>query len=471
MTTAPEAGTSATGRAAVLTATTLGLTLSMFNSTIVNVMIPAVGSSFGSSSSQLQWISSLYTLCYAALLLPGGAIGSRVGRRTAFLSGIALFAAGCLLCAVAPAYPFLLAGRVVQAVGAAVMLPQTLTILVHEYAEPAARARAVGIWAGGASLGLAAGPVLGGIFVAVTSWRVGFGVSMVLALLTLVLGWSAVPHARHGRPAQPPPIDAVGAALSVVTLTALVFALIESSERGWGSGLILGALALFAVALVAFLASQWHRGRAGRSPLMPLRLWRSPRFVAANLTGLVYFIAFFAVLYFFSLDLQDTRGYEPLVAGLSFLPLTLLVAALGPVAGRLSGSYGTAPVMVAGLVVAALGCVALALLPAHAPLLDLEWRLAVVGVGSGLVSSPTSTAAVSSVPAADSGSASAVYNTFRQLGSTLGVAAIGVVVGSTDAAGFARGLDRGMWVVAGLLVLTALLASALTLRGDVRTTP
>lgn len=442
----------------------LGLALSMFNSTIVNVMIPAIGGSLGSSSSQLQWISSLYTLVYAALLLPGGALGNRLGRRTAFLVGISGFAVGSLLCAVAPGFAVLLAGRVVQAVGAALMLPQTLSILVHEYADPRARARAVGIWAGGASLGLAAGPVLGGLVVQATSWRLGFVLSLVLALATVALSWVAVPPARHGRPDDVPAVDLVGAVFSVISLTALVFGLIESSGRGWSSPVILGALATFAVTLAAFLLLQARAARRGDPPLMPLRLWRSRGFIAANLTGLVYFVTFFAVLYFYSVDLQASRGYSALAVGLSFLPLTLVVAILGPVAGRLTGAFGAGPVMVAGLIVAAAGCALLALAGHGAGLLDLQWRLAVVGIGSGLISSPASTAAVSSVPAADSGSAAAVYNTFRQIGSTLGVAAIGVVVGPTDAATFQAGLTHAMWVVAALAAVNALLARALTRR-------
>jgi len=452
----------AASRVAVLTAMCLGLALSMFNSTIVNVMVPAIGDSLGSSSSQLQWISSLYTLVYAALLLPGGALGNRLGRRTAFLSGISGFAGGSLLCAVSPGFAVLLVGRVVQALGAALMLPQTLSILVHEYADPRARARAVGIWAGGASLGLAAGPVLGGLVVAATSWRLGFVLSLVLALVTIALSWVAVPVARHGRPAHVPAVDLAGGILSVICLTALVFGLIESSARGWGSPLILAAFGVSAVALAAFLWAQARAALLGQAPLMPLRLWRSPGFIAANVTGLVYFVAFFAVLYFYSVDLQDSRGHSALVAGLSFLPLTLVVAVLGPIAGRLTGAFGTGPVMVAGLVVAAVGCALLALASHDASLADLQWRLALVGIGSGLISSPTSTAAVSSVPAADSGSASAVYNTFRQLGSTLGVAAIGVVVGPTDRPTFPSGLEHAMGVVAGLLVVTALLAAVLT---------
>lgn len=457
-----EASSTSTGRAAVLTATTLGLTLSMFNSTIVNTTVPAIGPAFHASSSELQWISSLYTLCYAALLLPGGALAHRLGRRTAFLAGIAGFAVGCLLCAVAPTLPVLLAGRVVQAVGAAVMLPQTLTILVFEYAEPAARARAVGIWAGGASLGLSAGPVLGGIIVSISTWRFGFGLSMLLAVVTLVLGWAAIPPERHGPPERVPALDVRGACLSVVTLTALVYALIESSARGWTSPVIWASLGVFTLMLAAFLLLEHRLALRGRTPLMPLRLWCSSGFVAANVAALGYFITFFAVLYFYSIDLQDVRHHGPLAAGLAYLPMTLLMAALGPVAGRLVAAYDPGRVLVLGLVVAALGCVLLARVPDSAPLLDLEWRLAVVGAGAGLISSPASTAAVSSVPASESGTASSVYNTIRQLGSTLGVAAVGAIVGPTDAARFSDGLDRAMVVLGAMLGVAAVLCLVLT---------
>lgn len=449
------------GSPTVLLTMCLGLMLSMFNSTLVNVTLPAIGTSFAASTTQLQWISSAYTLCYAAMLLPGGAVGNRWGRRRAFLVGIGVFLLASVVCAIAPGLAVLLVGRVAQALGAAWMLPQTLATLVHEYADLRARSRAVGVWAGVASLGLSAGPVLGGVILSITTWRAGFWLCVVLAALTVALGVVAVPASRHGRPAEAPSVDLVGAGLSVVGLTALVFALIESGTHGWDSPLIWVCLAVFVVGALAFVALQERMTRRGEVPLMPLRLWRSRGFVAANVAGLVYFLAFYGILFFFSLDLQQVRGHSALATGLSFLPMTLVMAVLGPVAGRLTSRYGALRVLTLGLVIAAVGSLLLGLLPHEAGLADLEWRLAVVGLGAGLMSSPMSTAAVSSVDAAHSSTASAVHNTFRQIGATLGVAALGVVVGATAAPGFAAGLDHAMLVVAALLACCAALTAAL----------
>jgi EmrB/QacA subfamily drug resistance transporter len=445
----------------------LGLMGSMFNSTLVNVMLPDIRVALHASETGLQWVAALYTLCYAALLLAGGALGERIGKRMAFLGGVAVFTVGSAACGAAPALGFLLAARAVQAIGVAVMLPQTLSTLVTEYTDPARRARAVGIWAGVASLGLAAGPVVGGVITSVASWRAGFLLSVVLGVITVVLGFRVIPRARYGRPTHAPIPDFAGAALSMLALAALVYGLIESATLGWSSPLIIGAFALAAAAAAGFIATQHTAAGRGRQPLMPLELWRSRGFIGANLAGLAYFFTLFGILYFFSIDLQQYRHYSTLVAGLSFLPMTILMALIGPVAGRLSARFSTTPVMVAGLLVAAAGSLALALLPADGSVADVDWRLALVGIGAGLMSSPMSNTAVSSVAARHSGAASATHNTFRQIGSTLGVAALGIIVASGQhapggaAAVFGSGLSHAMTVVATVLVICAVIVAVL----------
>ncbi len=438
----------------------LGLMLSMFTSTMVNVALPTIGAGLGASATQLQWVVTLYTLCYGSLLLVGGGLGNRLGRRAAFLGGSVVFVAGSAACALAPSIGLLLAARVLQAIGVAVLLPQTLAVLVHEYVEPRARARAVGIWAGVASLGLAAGPVLGGIVVQTLGWRAGFVLSAALGVVALALAWVALPGARHGRPTTSARLDVTGALLGTVTLAALVFGLTEGRSLGWGSPVTVAAFALAAVAGTAFVVGQRRADRRGGDPLMPGAIWR-PAFVAADLAGLAYFFAFFGVLYLFSLELQQYRGLSAIVAGLAFLPMTVLMAVLAPIAGRLSGRYGTRPVLLAGLVVTAVGAAALALLPGDASTADVVWRLGIVGIGSGLMSSPMSNQAVSSVDVAHSTTASAVHNTFRQVGSTLGVTVLGAVAQAHGGA-FADGVRVAMVVVAAVLAATAVAVAALT---------
>jgi len=454
------------GSAAVLTAVCLGLLLSMYNATVVNVMLPDIRLSLHASATGLQWVAALYSLCYAALLMAGGALGERLGKRTTFLGGVALFTIGSAACAAAPTLGILLAARAVQAVGVAALIPQTLSILVTEYKDPAQRARAVGIWAGAASLGLAAGPVLGGAITAVSNWRVGFLLSVVLGVITIALGLAVISRTRYGRPARPVRPDLIGAMLSVLTLAALTYGLIESSTLGWSSPLIIGAFVLTAAAAAGFIVTQHSAERRGRQPLMPLELWRSGRFIGANLSALGYFIMLYGILYFYSIDLQQYKHYSTLAAGLAFLPMTILMALLGPVAGRLSARFSTTPVMVAGLLVAAAGSLALALLPTDGSAIDMGWRFALVGIGAALMNSPMSNTAVSSADARHSGAASATHNTFRQIGGTLGVAALGTIVAGHHAAGgataaFPTGLSHAMTAVAAVLALCAVVVAVL----------
>jgi MFS transporter, DHA2 family, methylenomycin A resistance protein len=449
------------GSAAVLTAVCLGLMLSMYNATVVNVMLPDMRMSLHASETGLQWVAALYSLCYAALLLGGGALGERIGKRMTFLGGVALFTIGSAACAAAPSLGIMLAARAVQAVGVAALIPQTLSILVTEYTDPARRARAVGIWAGAASLGLAAGPVVGGAITSVANWRAGFLLSVVLGLITVALGFRVISRARYGRPAHPVTSDFMGAVLSVLTLAALTYGLIQSSTLGWGSPLIIGALVLTVAAAAGFIATQHTAVRRGRQPLMPLELWRSGRFIGANLSAIAYFIMLYGILYFYSIDLQQYKHYSTLAAGLTYLPMTILMALLGPIAGRLSARFGTTLAMVAGLLLAAAGSLALALLPTDGSVLNMGWRFALIGIGAGLMNSPMSNTAVSSAAARHSGAASATHNTFRQIGGTLGVAALGVIVAaghhatSGAAAAFPTGLSHAMTAVAAILALCA----------------
>ncbi|WP_433288875.1 MFS transporter [Pseudonocardia sp. CA-142604] len=446
---------------ALLIAMCLGLMLSMFNSTLVNVTLPDIATSLRVSATELQWVSTIYSLCYAAMLLPGGALGNRLGRRNAFLAGIGVFVVGSLGCAAAPDLAALLAARVAQALGAATMLPQTLAILVHEFDHASVRSRAVGIWAGLASLGLAAGPVLGGAIVSISSWRWGFLLSVLLGAATLALALPAVPQSRHGRTPGAPTVDLPGAALSVVALAALVFGLIESTDLGWDSPFIVLAFIASALAIAGFLLLEHTLGRRGTHPIMPLDIWRSRHFVAANLAGLAYFFCFFGILYFFSIDLQQQRGFTPLITGIAFLPMMITIAVLGPVAGRLGARFGSTRVLTAGLLIGGVGCFLLAF-PAHSDsLLGVESQLLIVGIGCGLMSSPTSNLAVSSVERRHSSTASAVHNMCRQIGATLGVAVLAGVVSASE---FATGLDHAMAVLGALLAATAVAVWLLTRR-------
>ncbi len=455
-------GTTGGGSGRVLIAMCLGLMLSMLNTSMMHIITPQIGAAVGVSSlTGLQWVGDIYTLGYAALLLPGGALGNRIGRRNAFLGGVALFALGSLLCAVSLNLPMLLVARVVQAVGVAVMLPQTLSVLVHEYPDRGARARAVGVWAGISSLGMAGGPVLGGVLIAIADWRAAFVLSLLLALLALVLGYRALPESRHGRPAQPDPVDLRGGAVSAVWLIALVYSLIEVSAYGWTSPRIIVCFVVAAAGAVLFCVLQARTARRGRVPLMPLHLWQARGFIAANVAGLVYFLTQTGIIFYYNLYFQQYQHRSALVSGLLFLPMTCLMAGLAPFAGRLAARFGIRIVLTSGLLVSGLGCLALSLLSDGASVMQVEWRIAVFGIGVGLMSSAMSNAAVSSVSTDFSGVASAVHNTCRKIGSTLGVALLGVIVQAgrsatgSRAGDFLYGVSTAMMFCAALLLACA----------------
>ena len=449
------------GAGRVLTAMCLGLMLSMLNSTIVNVTTPQIGRDLHASVTGLQWVADIYSLGYAGLLLLGGALGNLLGRRTAFLLGVAVFFVGSLLCALAPNLPVLLGARVVQSVGAATMLPQTLSTVVAEYRAPVERARAVSIWAGMASLGLAAGPVLGGLSLTVADWRAGFALLAVLAVIAWAWAHRVVPRERHGRPEIAHALDLPGATLGMLALTALIYSLIEAGTYGWTAPRILAGFAIAVVAAACFAAVEQRTTRRGGHPLMPLAMWRSGGFVAANAAGVAYFLSLFGILFFYSLELQQLRGYSALMVGTLFLPMTVCMALFAPVAGRITSRFGFRPVLTLGLAVAGTGCLLLATEPYGDGLVGLEWRLALFGIGCGLTSSTMSNAAVSTVDPAYVSMASAVHNTCRQIGATLGVALLGAVVAGH---GFESGLHHAMLLTSVVLFACAVAAAALLKR-------
>lgn len=455
------APSAAQGHRCVLAAMCLGSMLTMFNATSVNVMLPSIARSFEASASELQWVSAIYTLCYAGMMLPGGALGDRLGRRASFLLGVAVFVVGSAGCAFSPSYLVLLSARVVQAVGAATLLPQTLSILTHEYGDLSVRVRAVATWSGISSLGLAMGPVLGGVIVSISSWRWGFAFSAILGVLALLLGWAVVPASRHGRPVQAPSgTDLAGIVLSVVALSALALGLIESATFGWGSPVIISSFFVSAAATAGFLMVERSLGRRNGYRIMPLSIWRSRQLIASNISAIAYFFMFFGILYFFSIDLQDHRGFSVVATGIVFLPMTFTMVVVGPLAGRLGVRFGTGAILAVGMGVGAAGCWLLAVVPAQAALANIAWRLLLVGIGSGLMSSSMSNLAVTGIARIYSGSASAVHNMFRQIGSTLGVAVMGTIVGAS--ASFAAGLEHAMLAAASLLALGGIVVLLLT---------
>jgi len=447
----------------VLATVALGQFLAVASSSIVSVALPSIGRDLGASSTALQWIIDAFLIVFAGLLVAGGVLGDRRGRKGAFLTGVALFLTGSLACALAPGIGALIAARVVQGLGPALVLPSSLAIVTAVFPDPGERARAIGLWSAAAGLGLALGPVIGGVIVDALGWRWVFGFNVPLCVLILVLGAVTVP--RIVPAPSPHRFDTVGAVLTSLGTAAVVFAIIEGGEEGWGSPRIVAAFAAGALALTALVG--WERRHP--APLIDVGLFRSRRFVAANAGGVAVFFALIGAVVYLSIFLQQVQGRTPAQAGLCLLPMGAALALVAPLAGRLVGRAGARVPMVGGLLVAALGAVTLLALERETPYADLWWRFMLVGAGCGLCLTPMTATAVAAVPPARAGMASAIHNSLRMLGQALGVAVLGTIVYATaGAAGYVAGLHRALALSAAVLVAAAVLA-AVALRPVSRT--
>jgi DHA2 family methylenomycin A resistance protein-like MFS transporter len=403
----------------------------------------------------------------------GGVAADRWGRKGAFLLGVALFGLGALAAGAAPSVPLLLAGRVAQGVGPALLVPGSLTILRATFADPRERAAAIGLWSTSSGLALAVGPALGGLVVDGTGWRGVFLLNVPLAAVLGVLAARYVPRLPPGAAAHR--FDWLGALLTTSALAALAYALIDGQHRGWTSGPVLAAAGLGLAGLVAFAG--WERRAAG--PLVDVRLFARPAFTAANLAALVVFFAFVGGIVYLSAYFQQVQGRSPVASGLEVSVMGMGFALAAPVSGRLVGRVGPRGPMLAGLAAAGLATLGLLRLRPDTGTGAVWWDLALVGAGAGLCLTPMTAIAVSTVDAGSAGMASAVHNALRQVGQVLGVAVLGALVygelpGDTgggrrlDPAGraaFVSGLHRAL-AVSGLALLAAALLAALVLRGE-----
>ncbi len=459
------------GHPGVLVTVCLGVGLATLGSTIVNIALARMGQDLHTGLAGLQWIANAYMVIYAALLLPAGGLAGRLGRRGLFLGGAAALTVGSVCCAAAPDLATLLAGRVCQAIGAAALVPATLAIVPAEFPGRRRRTRAIGCWAGSASLGMAAGPLAGGLILDVAGWRGIFAFVAIACAAMIGLGWRMIAPARHGAAPAPEPADVRGAAAITICLAALSFAVIQGQPAGWTSPAVLIAFGVATVSMAGFGMLE----RRSVHPLMPLTAWRIPRFVAANAGGISYGIALNGLLFYLSLFLQQVQGRSALDAGLVFLPLTGAMAVTGPLAGALTARLGQRAMAVAGMMIAAAGVLALAVIDPGESTVSLAWRLAVAGVGMGMMSTPLSGAMITALPEGAAGFASAMYNSSRQVGSVLGIALLGVIlaadqrapraaVAGEHAREFTTGLHLALFA-AGLALLATAVACAAMMPG------
>lgn len=432
--------------------------MSVANANLIAVALPPLSADLAASGAQEQWIVDAYVLVFAALLVAGGVLSDRYGRRRAMLTGLTIFAAGSLACALAPSPEVLIAARVVQALGPPLILPASLAILTASVSDPLARARAIGVWGAGSGFGVAVGPLIGGAVVAGLGWRWAFGVNVPVALALAAVTPFLIPDDRPARAAHR--FDVRGALLITAALGALVFGLIEGPARGWTSAEVLASFAVAAVTLLVFIRAE----RRHPAPLVDLELVRRPVFAAANLAAATILFATLAVSVYISAFLQTFRELTPLETGLALLPLGGAVALLAPVSGRLTAHVRPRTLIATGLLCAAVGALLLSRVGGADGPDDVWLALLLLGAGAGVALPPTTATAVSAAPSARTGMASAIHNAGRQVGATLGVAALGSIVVSHAADGGAAAYADGLSVA---LVVTAVLlaaVAALTLR-------
>lgn len=441
----------ARGRWALLAVCCLSMFLVGLDTTVVNVGLPAIGRGLGADVRSLEWTVDAYTIVLAGLLISSGALADRFGRRRVFRSGLAVFGAASLVCALAPSVGWLVAARAVQGVGASMLSPVALAIVVNAMPDPRERARAIGVWAAVFGLSMAVGPVTGGALLAGAGWRSLFWVNVPVVLLALLLSAVFVPESRGARARRP---DLPGQALLAVVVAAGVGVLIEGPRIGWTSPAALAGYLLVALAGALFVRVEARRPE----PLMDLRLFRSPQFGGAVLGAVAVFVALNVTLLLNTLYLQHARGFTPLAAGTATLPMAVGATLCAPWSGRLVGRIGPRlPLALAGLSILA-GGLCLAALDGRTGLALLLTAYLLIGVGFGFANAPITNTAVGGLPPARAGVAGAITSTARQIGAALGIAVAGALVAHTAPAGLAHASRPGWFLVAGCGLLLLLLA-------------
>jgi DHA2 family methylenomycin A resistance protein-like MFS transporter len=390
---------------------------------------------------------------FAALLLSAGALSDRSGARRALAVGLALFVASSAACGVAPTIGVLIAARMAQGVGAAVIMPATLTLIREAYPDPSGRARAVAIWSVGAATASAAGPVVGG-FLTQLSWRAIFFINLPVGAVALFL----LAGAAHS-PRRVASFDWVGQVAAVLGMGALTYSLIEGGAVGFANARVLGALAIAVVALVTFLVAEAR----GAHPMLPLVLFRSRPVTISVLVGFAFTVGFYGLVFLLSLYLQQVRGLSPLATGLTFLPMTALTAVVNLLTPRLSARFGVRILIALGQTVIAAGLVSLGVaVGLHAPIWLLAGLSILIGFGSSLAMPTVTALLLGSFAPERAGVASGVLNTFRQVGGALAVAVFGALV--AHQATFIQGMQASLAIAA--LLLLAVAAASLSLHSE-----
>lgn len=447
-----------------LGAVAFALFMIMLDNTVVNVALPSIQRDLGIGLSQLEWTVNAYALTFAVLMLTGGKLADFLGRRRIFLFGLAVFTASSLACGLATSGEMLIAARTVQGIGAAFMMPATLSIISATF-PPRERGLAIGIWAGVSAMALAIGPLIGGLLTEHIAWGWIFFVNVPIGVLGLAVGRLVIAESRDTSEGQR--LDLPGLLVSGVALFALTFALIEANRYGWTSPTILALLAGAALGLAGFVALELNQ----RAPMLDLSLFRNGTFAGANVVALLVTLAMFGVFFFTSLYMQNILGYTAVRTGATFLPMTVLIILVAPAAGKLSDRIGSRWLMTGGMTLVSVSLVLFSRLGVASGFWDLFPALVVGGFGMAIVMTPMTAAALGSVPVAKAGIGSGVLNTFRQTGGALGIALMGAIflaetgpIGpGTTPQDFVRGYSTALLVSAAIALAGAVVA-AVTVR-------
>jgi EmrB/QacA subfamily drug resistance transporter len=446
-----------------LAAVAFGLFMIMLDNTVVNVALPAMQESLALEISELEWIVAGYALTFGALMLTGGKLADLFGRRLIFVVGLVVFTIASLGCGLAGTAAVLIASRVVQGVGAALMNPATLSIIAVAF-PPRERGRAIGIWVSISALALAIGPLVGGFITEHWGWHWIFFINLPIGVLAVAAALAFIDESKDTSHEQR--ADIPGLATSAIGLFALTYALIEGNAHGWGSARILVAFGVAAAGLVSFVALEKHQ----RLPMLDLSLFKNRVFASANLVALLSALAMFGVFFYISLYMQQVLEFSAVRTGAMFLPMTLLIIVVAPRAGHLSDRVGSRVLAGSGQLLVAIALFLFARLDVDSSALALLLPMVISGAGMALTMTPTTAAAMASVRPDKAGVGSAVLNSARQVGGSIGIALMGAVVaerastalagGAARPAAFVQGIHGGFLLAAGIAMVGSIIAFA-----------
>ncbi|MFL6012450.1 MAG: MFS transporter [Gaiellaceae bacterium] len=445
-----------------LAAVAVGLFMIMLDNTVVNVALPSIQQDLRISTSELEWVVNAYALTFGVLLLTGGKLADLFGRRAIFITGLFIFTGASLWCGLAGGAESLIAARTVQGIGAALMNPATLSIITATF-PPRQRGMAIGIWAGVAALALAIGPLVGGLLTEKIHWGWIFFVNIPVGVAGVLAARIFIDESRDTSAQQR--LDLPGLLSSGIGLFALTLGLIETNDHAWGSALVLSLFAIAAVSLTVFVLLELHQ----RIPMLDMKLFRDRQFAGANTVMFMVGLAMFGIFFYNSLFLQRVLGYGAIKTGATFLPMTLLIMFIAPAAGKVADRVGARWLMGGGMTLLTVSLLLFATLDAESSWWDILPALIVGGIGMAVTMAPTTAAAMGSVPVDKAGIGSAVINSMRQVGGSLGIAIMGALVATTVsvqpfdpryAEQFVPGYHRALHVGAMILLVGAIVAVA-----------